>query len=192
MTDMLQLRVALVGGYTGLVMFHSLHPRPLKIPLIWSAVFVFVNAGAACLLAMDRFAAPLSPEEEEMYQEHFSQLTRGQFYQLLSLGETQTVPNGTVLTREGEVCSKLFWMKEGSAKVYHHGTFAAEIDQGGFVNDIAFQQGESEGAYGSVYTNGDCSLIVWDQHELREHLKSRSDMERNTQYLLSEHLMKNH
>ena len=189
MTDMLMLRVALVGGYTGLVLFHSLHPKPLKIPLAWSALFVFVNAGAASILAMDRWAE-LSPEEERLYNNHFSQLTRGQFYQLLCLGEKETVSDGTKLTIEGKVCSKLYFIEKGSAKVYHHSAFAAEIDEGGFVNDVAFQQGEDKGAYGTVLTNGDCSLIVWDQHELRKHLKSRADMERNTKYLLSEHLMK--
>lgn len=190
MTDMLSLRVALVGGYTGLVSFHALHPRPLQIPLRWSAVFVLVNAGAACMLAMDQFGAPLSDEEKELHTNHFSQLTSGQFYQLLTLGKKQEAPDGTILTREGRVCPRLYFIEKGTAKVFHHGAFAAKVDEGGFVNDVAFQIGEEEGAYGTVVTEGECSIIVWDQEELREHLKSRSDMDRNTKYLLSQHLMK--
>eukprot|EP00526_Cylindrotheca_closterium_P017482 CAMPEP_0113612512 /NCGR_PEP_ID=MMETSP0017_2-20120614/6139_1 /TAXON_ID=2856 /ORGANISM="Cylindrotheca closterium" /LENGTH=318 /DNA_ID=CAMNT_0000521551 /DNA_START=171 /DNA_END=1127 /DNA_ORIENTATION=- /assembly_acc=CAM_ASM_000147 len=190
MTDMLSLRVALVGGYAGLVSFHALHPRPLQIPLRWSAVFVLVNAGAAYMLAMDRFGAPLSKEEEELYQNHFSQLTKGQFYQLLTLGKKQEVPDGSILTREGRICPRLYFIEKGTAKVFHHGAFAANVDEGGFVNDVAFQIGEDEGAYGTIVTDGECSIIVWDQAELREHLESRSDMDRNTKYLLSEHLMK--
>jgi CRP-like cAMP-binding protein len=190
MTDMLHLRVALVGGYTGLVAFHALHPKPLKIPLLWSAVFVVVNAGAAVLLATDRWTGPLSPGDEALYSEHFTRLSRGQFYQLLSLGQRQEIPDGTVLTKEGQVCSKLYFIKKGTAKVYHHEAFAANVDEGGFVNDVAFQQGEIEGAYGTIVTDGDCSVIIWDQKILRDYLASRSDMDRNTKYLLSEHLMR--
>eukprot|EP00980_Cylindrotheca_fusiformis_P019621 scaffold6818_cov95-Cylindrotheca_fusiformis.AAC.3 len=193
MTDMLNLRIALVGGYTGLVAFHSLHTKPLLIPLRWSAIFVLVNMVAVGMLAMDRYGAPLSSEEEALYQEHFAQqLTKGQFYQLLCLGQRRTnIPAGTQLTQEGQVCSKLYFIEHGQARVYHHGAFAAYIDQGGFVNDIAFQRGDKEGAYGTTYTEGDdCTLLVWDQHVLRDHLKTRPDMDRNTKYLLSEHLMK--
>ena len=72
MTDMLQLRLMLVGGYTGLVTFHALHQKPLQIPLRWSALFVVVNAGAAILLFMDEWAgAFLSEEEIILYETYF-------------------------------------------------------------------------------------------------------------------------
>jgi hypothetical protein len=67
---MLQLRLLLVGGYSGLVLFHSLHAKPLKIPLRWSAVFVLVNAGAAAMLVLDQFGASLSEEEEALFEKH--------------------------------------------------------------------------------------------------------------------------
>jgi CRP-like cAMP-binding protein len=191
MTDMLHLRVALVGGYTGLVAFHALHPTPLKIPLRWSALFIIVNAGAACMLAADRWAPPLSEEDETLYSEHFSMLTKSQFYQLLSLGARQdNIPDGRVLTVEGEVCEKLSFVQKGRAIVYHHKAFAAVIDKGGFVNDVAFQQEEGMGAYGTVITSGECSLIVWNESKLRDHLRSRPEMDRNMKYCLSNHLVK--
>ena len=190
MTDMLQLRVALVGGYTGLVAFHALHPRPLKIPLRWSALFVVVNAGAACLLALDRWGPSLNDDDEALYLNHFSTFTRGQFSQLLSMGTKHKIPDGTILTKEGKVCQSIYFIQEGQAKVFHHKAFAANVNAGGFVNDVAFQQGEGVGAYGTVTTSGDCTVIVWDQVELRQYLQSRPDMERNMKYTLSEQLMK--
>jgi hypothetical protein len=143
MTDMLQLRVALVGGYTGLVTFHMMHPRPLRIPLRWSALFVALNAGAACFLVMDRYGAPLSQEDEELYSRHFSPaLTRGQFNQLLSLGIKEDAPDGTILTEEDSYCEHMYFIQKGTVKVYHHEAFAADIREGGFVNDVAFSRGE--------------------------------------------------
>jgi CRP-like cAMP-binding protein len=191
MTDMFHLRVALVGGYTGLVTFHALHPKPLWIPLRWSALFIIVNAGAACMLAADRWCPPLSEEDETLYLEQFPTLTRSQFYQLLSLGTIQeNIPDGRVLTVEGEVCENLYFVQKGRAKVYHRTAFAANIDKGGFVNDVAFQIGEGAGAYGTVITSGKCSLIMWNESELRDHLRSRPEMDRNMKYCLSNHFVK--
>eukprot|EP00339_Tiarina_fusa_P013707 CAMPEP_0117081432 /NCGR_PEP_ID=MMETSP0472-20121206/57391_1 /TAXON_ID=693140 ORGANISM="Tiarina fusus, Strain LIS" /NCGR_SAMPLE_ID=MMETSP0472 /ASSEMBLY_ACC=CAM_ASM_000603 /LENGTH=432 /DNA_ID=CAMNT_0004809353 /DNA_START=217 /DNA_END=1515 /DNA_ORIENTATION=+ len=220
MTDMLQLRMALVGGYTGLVAFHSLHPRPLQIPLRWSAVFIVVNAVAATVLAMDRWGTALSEEESVLYEQHFSSaLTKGQFSQLLQLATKECVQDETILTTEGQVCPNLYFLLEGQAKVYHNMTYAANIDQGGFVNDIAFQQKQQQqqqnqqqedntnvissshqqqqqqqhqqlGAYGTVVANGDCQVLTWNASELRRFLKSKPEMEKNLKHTLSEQLMK--
>ena len=203
MTDMLQLRLMLVGGYAGLVSFHALHPKPLQIPLRWSALFVVVNAGAAALLFVDQWiGALLTDEERALYEEHFRDgLTPGQFYYLVRKASTREVDDGVVLTKEGKVSPYLYFIEKGQAKVYHHGTFAAYVDEGGFVNDVAFQQmqGEEEGsdepnrdagAYGTVVTHGDCKVLVWDQEELREYLRERPEMDRNMKYTLSQHLVR--
>lgn len=63
MTDVLALRVLLICGYTGLVAFHSLHERPLRIPLSWSVFFVLVNSTMALILTRDRFPGKFEPEQ---------------------------------------------------------------------------------------------------------------------------------
>jgi len=63
MTDVLALRTLLICGYTGLVAFHLLHERPLRIPLRWSAFFVFVNGVMALMLARDRFPGAFDEEQ---------------------------------------------------------------------------------------------------------------------------------
>jgi len=235
MTDMLTLRAALVGGYTGLVAFHAMHRNPLKIPLGWSFVFVLVNAGAAGTLLYDQYCPLSNEEEEEVYGTHFATtLTRGQFRQLMRMATKHEIPDNVILTLEGRPCPNLYFVLKGKAKVYHQRTFAASIDQGGFVNDIAFQQQQQQrqtqnqkqfstktaitttakeddetsvnvgdddsfvgnkavavaGAYGTVVTDGDCSVVKWNQAELRDYLRRRPEMERNFQYTLSRQLMK--
>jgi hypothetical protein len=271
MTDMLGLRVMLIGGYTGLVAFHTLHERPLRIPLRWSALFVLVNAGAAALLIADRYAPSLNSDPnftedgEDLYREHFAMLTRGQCQQLFRLAHRQHIPAGTILTKENIPCDKMFFLVKGQAHVYHGKTNVlqgdddeantssgteesaasnntaadvwfynnnnnnstgssstrnvppppppphythniATIDLGGFVNDVAFQQDLQEaktnnngngtmsntmvGAYGTVITVEDCDVLVWDTAELRRHMTSRPDMDKNMKYCLSNHLVK--
>jgi CRP-like cAMP-binding protein len=193
MTDMLQLRVVLAAGYSFLVVFHAHHPRPLRIPLGWSGMFVLVNASAAALLLMDRYApGELTEADESLYENSFKDaLTKGQFYQLLKLAERQTVPSGTILSEEGKPCDKLYFIEHGSAKLYHQGTRTAVIEQGGFINDVAFSRGLSIGAYGTALTDDDTvSLLIWDAPTLKEYLKKRPDMDRNMKYLLCDHLVK--
>lgn len=191
MTDMLSLRLALVGGYTGLVAFHMLHPRPLGIPLRWSAMFIVVNLGAACYLIADSMPGTLSEEEEELYGEHFPMLTRGQFKQILSLGTTRTdLPDGYRLTVEGVHTDNIYLMTKGHSKLYFRNTYAATIDEGGFVNDVAFQQGDGATAYGTVVTQGLTEVIVWEWKALRDLLESQKEMDRNMRFCFTEHLVR--
>lgn len=220
MTDMLQLRLLLVGGYAGLVCFHSLHHKPLQIPLRWSALFVLVNTCAASMLFMDEWiGALLSDEELSLYEKHFKEegLTKGQFYNLIRMSRKQHIKDGKLLTQEGRCSPNLYFLCEGRAKVFHNGSFAAYIDEGGFVNDVAFQQRQEEvddshdsdnqdnigidmnirggpsvgvGAYGTVITRGYCTVLVWDQSELKHYLENNPVMERNMKYTLSRHLVK--
>ena len=46
----------------------------------------------------------------------------------------------------------------------------ATIGRGGFVNDVAFQQGEDLGAYGTCVATGPITVIAWEQKKLRETL----------------------
>lgn len=266
-TDMLELRVLLVGGYGCLVSYHFLQPKPLTIPLWGSGFFVVVNAIAAGLLVADRYAPSLNstehPDGEQLYEEHFQGLlTRGQFHQLLSLAKREKLRSGTVLTRENQVCDKMYFIVKGQAHLFHGRTplsdgmvdststgagsytdsrrsstaknilrrmtsprgFAldqpkfATIEQGGFVNDVAFNRGADVGAYGTVIISNnkestsnsyplgvsdktiddvsvdgddDYSVVLtWDTTELRDHLASRPDMDRSMKFCMSDHLVK--
>lgn len=194
MTDMLALRLALVGGYTGLVAFHSLHARPLRIPLRWSALFVLVNAGAACLLVADQWPGSLTEEEQRLHEEHFSMLTKGQYKQLADLGTARVVSSGSSLTVEGMHADTLYFTKRGRAKLYLRGRYAKDIEEGSFVNDVAFHRADrgenGEGAYGTVVADGEMEVMEWNRGELREHLKGRPEMDRNMQLCLTSHLVK--
>uniref|UniRef100_A0A7S4K1Z7 Cyclic nucleotide-binding domain-containing protein n=1 Tax=Odontella aurita TaxID=265563 RepID=A0A7S4K1Z7_9STRA len=193
MTDLLSLRVALGAGYAGLVTFHSLHAKPLKIPLIWSGAFALINFGAACMIFADDIQLPgtqeLSQEDEALYSNNFSLLKRGNFCRLMELGKREVTLEGTVLTQEGVPSDKLYFIESGSTTMTYRNGLRTVVDKGAFVNDVAFQQGEGAGAYGTVVMEGEAKVIVWDHAELRALLKSRPEMDRNVKVCLTEHLM---
>ena len=192
MTDVFALRVLLSCGYSSLVVYHACQAKPLWIPLRWSCVFVVVNVVAASSLAADRWPGALSAEEEELHAQNFAQLTRGQMKQLLALGERVHLARGEELTREGDVSEHLYFLVSGRAKLFLHGRFAANIETGGFVNDVAFQQGKDVGAYGTVVVSSaePCTAVVWRQAELIEFLRARPEMHRNLNHVLNATLVK--
>ena len=186
MTDILALRTMLVGGYSGLVLFHALHPRPLRIPLGWSAVFVVVNAGMACMLASERLGLGMSDADEALYQEAFSLLTRGQFRRLLGEARAVEYADGVALTRERVACAKVYFILDGEVTLYL-GTTArkSHLSRGGFVNDVAFQQGEGTGAYGTIVTSGPVRVLEWDCERLRRLMGSEPSLGVGVHHILT-------
>ena len=165
-TDMLMLRTMLIGGYSGLVAFHCLHPKPLRIPLLYSAIFVAVNAAMALQLAHERWPG-LTEDEQLLHSAFFHRMTPKQFKRLLELGEHVTLRDGATVTMQQQHCDRLYFIERGITNLSVNGERVAEIGRGGFVNDVAFVQGDKSGSYGTCVTNGECRVISWDVAKLR-------------------------
>ena len=163
MTDILALRALLVGGYAALTCFHLLHPKPLRIPLRWSALFVVVNAAMATRIALERYPSNLSDADEVVRAAFFERLTPAQFVSLLELGERRRVPKGTALTLQREPCDHLYFVVRGVANLYVHDEWVAQLGRGGFLNDVAFHQGGGAGAYGTIVAHEEMEVIAWNQ-----------------------------
>ena len=186
MTDILALRTILVGGYSGLVAFHALHQRPLRIPLMWSAAFVVINAGMAFTLASERLGLGLSADDAALYEEAFSLLTRGQFQRLLGAGTMVEYADGVALTRERVACAKVYFILDGEVTLYL-GTTArkSHLSRGGFVNDVAFQQGAGSGAYGTIVTAGPVRVLEWDCEALRALMAAEPSLAVGVRHILT-------
>lgn len=142
------------------------------------------------MLIADQWGGSLTEEEEALYDEHFPMLTRGQFQQLLSLSTARTVPDGTVLTKDGEHCEQIYFVVRGHSKLYVRNSHLADIDEGSFINDVAFARHDGAEAYGTVVTEGETEVMVWDWQALREYLSSRPDMDRNMRFCFTQHLVR--
>ena len=189
MTDILALRVLLVGGYSGLVLFHTLHTRPLRIPLFWSAVFVAVNVFAVMRLVMERYPMGLTEEDALVHETFFSRLSPAQFLQVLQLSQRQTYRDGERLTTEKEICPKLYFVERGTTKLTYRGEEVCIIGRGGFINDVGFQQGPGSSAYGTVECVGEVSVIVWDADNLRSAFKTNEKLGKDMQHIITSTLV---
>jgi len=168
MTDILTLRMMLVGGYAALTCYHLVHANPLRIPLRWSALFVVVNIYKTAQIVLERWPLGLTEQDEALRSAFFDRLTPAQFVRLLALGERREVTDGTVLTVERQTCAHLFFVESGVATLSIDGGEVAKLGRGGFINDVAFQQGDGAGAYGTVQAAETMSVIMWEEAVIRE------------------------
>lgn len=185
-TDLLSLRLLLCCGYTGLVTYHAIRPKPLLIPLRWSAFFVAVNASMAVMLILDRMPPTLTEEEEELYLSNFAPLTRKQFKALIDKGKRITYTDQTLLTRANEPCRNLYFILSGATVMTNaDGKHTSRLQRGGFPNCMSFQRTrwdmserrkstENQNAYGSITCDGEVECIVWDDEELLSLLAASS------------------
>jgi len=140
-TDVLSLRGLLVCGYTGLVSYHALRPKPLLIPLRWSLFFVLVNGAMAIKFVMDEMPVVLSEEEEATYIQYFAPLTRKQFRRLIDLATIAEYHQGELLTRVNMPCDKLYLILEGTATMKgENGKHISVLQRGSFPNCMSFQR----------------------------------------------------
>ena len=156
--DLLSLRLLLISGYSGLVTYHALRPKPLRIPLRWSAFFVLVNTSMAVMLLMDRLPPTLTKEEEELHIEHFAPLRRKQFKALMDIAQTVTYPPGTVLTTANQPCTQLYFIVKGTAIMTNSkGEHISKLQRGGFPNCMSFQRSGWDAVVRNTTPNGNCA-----------------------------------
>jgi len=82
-------------------------------------------------------------------------------------------------------CGQLYYLVRGRCKLFLRSSYAADIDAGGFVNDVAFQQGEGASAYGTVVADGRMSVIAWEQAALRKVFASDEKLSSNVAHVLT-------
>ena len=205
MTDILALRMLLVGGYSGLVTYHALQAQPLRIPLRWSMFFVMINAAMVAKLVLDQLPIKLSEDEETLHVRSFAPLSRAQFKRLLDIGERVTFADGTCMTEEGISRPELFFIVTGSANLTVKGKITSRLGPGSFPNALAFQRTGWEddrvrtashrdlfwpAAYGTARCNGNVEAIVWRCDSLFKLLDSEPEMRQRMGHVVVEAIVR--
>lgn len=204
-TDIVALRCLLVAGYGGLVAYHALQQRPLRIPLKWSFFFVTVNVFMVGRLLYARLPIALSEDEEALHVASFAPLSRKQFKRLLDIGERRTFPEGTALTEEGVARTELMFLVRGSAVMSVKGKVTSHITAGAFPNCLAFQRAGWQDttastanhkdlfwptAHHTIRTTDEVEAIVWRKDELLSVLESDPEMRQRMDHVIVEAIMR--
>lgn len=168
MTDLLWLRLLLVGGYSGLVCYHGFQQRPLRIPLAGSFFFVIVNSVMIVQIFQERFVH-LTEDEENIYKEHFElAMSASDFKKLVSYGEVINAEGRQQLVTRGEPADLVFII-EGVVEVEVSDEVKIHADKAGLIGEC-FMSGE--GAAASCFSTKGCRYIIWNGQQLHNTLRN--------------------
>merc|ERR1712187_1074693 len=116
------------GGYSSLLCYHGFQLRPLRIPLMGSALFVLVNAIKAGQILRERFVS-LTDEEAHIYKNHFEDsMSVFDFKKFMSHGKVITAECRQQLVHKGEPAD-LVLIIDGSAEVSVGEGVTIKVDQ---------------------------------------------------------------
>lgn len=171
MTDILWLRLLLMGGYSSLLCYHGFQLRPLRIPLMGSALFVVVNAVKGGQILRERFVS-LTDEEEHIYTNHFEDsMSAFDFKKFMSHGKVITAEGRQQLVQKGEPAD-LVLIIDGFAEVSIGEGVTIQVNQSGLIGEVSFMNGG--GASASCFTTPGCKYIVWKRGGFQQTLKDEA------------------
>lgn len=155
--DVIELRSLAILGNSTFVIYSLLQPPPIRWATIgWQFLFASVNGfNVAKILNERKGKVFLTQHEEEIYHEHFEQhgVTPKQFEKLMSIGKTQIIKKGGVLSRQGEQISSVKLVVQGDTRANAMGRHLTAMgsvkgnryamqggDSGAWVGEMAFLQ----------------------------------------------------
>eukprot|EP00930_Biecheleria_cincta_P039339 TRINITY_DN27050_c0_g1_i1.p1 TRINITY_DN27050_c0_g1~~TRINITY_DN27050_c0_g1_i1.p1 ORF type:complete len:387 (-),score=63.65 TRINITY_DN27050_c0_g1_i1:39-1199(-) len=103
-SDALHLQSIMIFGNGGMALFFITRIPTMKVPFGWAFLKVCVNVYMVFKLTSERQPVNLTPEELDIYEEHFMPygITARQFRKFWDLGVTVDVPPNTLLVVEGK------------------------------------------------------------------------------------------
>jgi hypothetical protein len=155
--DQLKLRLLLMVS-TALTILTVLISQPLLWDsLFWGVVTLLINLWVTVQIVLDRTHIGLTDDEEQLFSA-FGSLTPGEFRRLLRLAHWRTAEIPTVLTREGSVPDRLYYVLEGEIEILKGGSRGV-IAPRTFIGEIAFIRGTTASA--TVTVGPQTRFIEW-------------------------------
>jgi hypothetical protein len=100
--DILWLRLLAIVGSLVVIPYYLLQTDPLWTPMMWSCVFISINATRAWGIMKERRPVTFTDDERLLYDKTFSALSLQQFKRLLAIGEWQDLDRDHVLHCTGD------------------------------------------------------------------------------------------
>jgi hypothetical protein len=115
--DQIKLRVfAAIGDFLLSIYYFTAFPIPLWNPMVWSLMNVVINTGMILLILRDGREGVMSDDELSLFRS-LDALTPGQFRKLVKHGHWHRAEADAVLTKDGEMLDKLYYILDGKVSV---------------------------------------------------------------------------
>mgnify|MGYP005856505333 CR=1 FL=1 len=160
--DMLWLRLMLVVAQS-LLGWYGLHAHIPPVAF-WNFIFVGLNLVRAIALLNERRSIRLPRDQELLYAQLFTSMSRREFLYLWEMGDPQRF-DGQQLVRAGERQESLVLLLDGEVVVRKENQVIARLGRGKFVAEMSFVTGEPASA--DVIADGHVRCLAWPQEKIR-------------------------
>jgi hypothetical protein len=160
--DILWLRLLTIVGSLVVIPFYLLQ----WTPIMWSGVFISVNAVRACGIVKERRPVAFTGDEQLLYDKTFSTLSPQQFKRLLAVGEWQDLERGHVLHSTGDPLDSLEAVVRGELEARRHGRVLGHARPGDLAGLASVLSGSPE-LYDATVTQP-ARVMRWRRADLQK------------------------
>ena len=139
--DILWLRLLAVSSSLIAIPYFALQPTPQRVPIGWSVIFAGINLFQSWRLFLERRPVKLTPEEDEVRQLAFPDLSPRKVLQILSIGSWNTVEPGARLLESGKPADAMSLVVRGKVRVTKEGRVLGELGAGDVVGSALLLSG---------------------------------------------------
>ena len=166
--------LSILAGTSSIIYNYKVANSPLWTPIQWNIVFMTINLFHICKYYYDQRNIKLNSEDQFLYDNVFSTLTRPQFLHLLSKGYTRTLPKNYNLIENDDEVDALFILKMGEADIYCNDEYINTLQRGRFIAEMSFLTGKSTTA--DVYMKNESRVHFWVKNDLKAFLSKNPEL----------------
>jgi CRP-like cAMP-binding protein len=141
LTSIYWLRAVAILGSSLEILYFTYTGGNLQVGIIWTVVFIVINAFHLVLLTRERMSLRLPEADAPLLRESLAGLSDPQIAKLLRAADWQDCAAGEILTRQDAPVDALYFLCRGRANVEVSGKFVTYLDKGSFIGEIAYLTG---------------------------------------------------
>jgi CRP-like cAMP-binding protein len=135
------LRILAILGLACEIIYFSLTGGSLMVGILWSVLFILINAYQLFWLFLEKINLRLPEKEAPLLREALAGLDDAQISRLLRAADWRDFQAGDVLTRQDAPVDALYFMCSGRANVEVNKSLVTYLEKGSFIGEIAYLTG---------------------------------------------------
>jgi hypothetical protein len=164
--DILWLRVLSIVGSLVVFPYYLLQSEPLWTPIVWSFLFISINAVRAWGIVKERRPVSFTRDERLLYDKTFSALSPQQFKRLLAVGKWEDLDRGHMIYSIDDPSDMLMAVVSGEIELRRKGHVLGRAGPGDLAGLASVLGGSTEICDATV--TQPARVIRWRLADLQE------------------------
>jgi hypothetical protein len=184
MTSMQKLRLLIVLSSMAYAVYYYFFPaEPLWLDVGSELALVVINGFMLIYLVWSNSRIKFDQQEQLLYENEFSGLTRIEYHQLLKISEWELERPGYVYTTINKALDNIYYIVSGRAEARLADGNAATIREGSVIGEVSYRLKCPASA--TVTAIESCMCLRWNQEELQALCKKNENIKRTLDALFS-------